>query len=102
MSPEEYEDLYRADRLAMFNAVYREHGKVVEEVDGEYTLRDMTADEKHAQWFESLTYEERIEYLKGQVRDLERQLYACEQNLEEQTRLTEQARRLATTYLGEL
>lgn len=102
MSAEEEAALYAADRLAMLNAIYREHQKVVEETDGEYTLRDMTALEKHAQWFESLTYEDRIQYLIGQVRDLERQLYACEQNLEEQTRLTEQARRLATTYLGEL
>lgn len=46
--------------------------------------------------------QDELQLAQDRVNDLERQLYACEQNLEEQTRLTEQARRLATTYLGEL
>lgn len=46
--------------------------------------------------------EDELQLAQDRSRDLERQLYACERNLEEQTRLTEQARRLATTYLGEL
>ena len=102
IDPEEYAAIYKAEQLAMINAMYAEHGKVVEEINGEYELRDMTDDEKHEQWFQSITFEERIDYLKREIRSLERQLYACEQNLQEQTRLTEQARRLATTYLGEL
>jgi len=46
--------------------------------------------------------EDELQLAQDRSRDLERQLYACERNLEEQSRLTEQARRLATTYLGEL
>ena len=120
MSAELKAALYKAEQLAMLNAMYKEHGKVVEEIDGHYSLRNMTDDEKHAQWFETLNADERIAYseymresetealqdelqlAQDRVSDLERQLYACEQNLEEQIRLTDQARRLAIKYLDEL
>ena len=51
---------------------------------------------------ETEALQDELQLAQDRVRDLERQLYACERNLEEQIRLTEQARRLATTYLGEL
>ena len=46
--------------------------------------------------------EDELQLAQDRSRDLERQLYVCERNLEEQIRLTEQARGLATTYLGEV
>jgi hypothetical protein len=51
---------------------------------------------------EKESLEDELQLAQDRVRDLERQLYVCERNLEEQIRLTEQARGLATTYLGEV
>jgi hypothetical protein len=46
--------------------------------------------------------EDELQLAQDRVRDLERQLYACERNLEEQIRLTDQARGLAMAYLDEV
>lgn len=51
---------------------------------------------------ETEALQDELQLAQDRVQDLERQLYACEQNLEEQIRLTDQARRLAMTYLDEL
>lgn len=51
---------------------------------------------------EKESLEDELMLAQDRCRDLERQLYACERNLEEQTRLTDQARSLAMTYLDEL
>ena len=51
---------------------------------------------------ETEALQDELQLAQDRARDLERQLYACERNLEEQTRLTDQARGLAMTYLDEL
>ena len=51
---------------------------------------------------ETEALQDELQLAQDRINDLERQLYACELNLAEQERLTQQARRLAMTYLDEL